>query len=162
MEKKELIEQAKALLKYAQEHPAEVQELLKSQPKSGLKVLHNAMKKDSMAMAQPTGIRPEGARGAKQTTHDGPTGGNESAVGKQEIKADAKRPKLSDAQRAGPSSQSEAKKIEIKPEGPRGAKQTTHDGPTGGNESAMGKREMIKKELKEDWKPKWQKEKKCE
>jgi hypothetical protein len=31
--------------------------------------------------------------------------------------------------------------MHIQPEGERGAKQTTHDGPTGGNESAMGKNE---------------------
>jgi hypothetical protein len=124
------------------------------------------MAKESRPMV--ASIKPEGERGAKQTTHDGPTGGHESSEStkKDEIKPDAARPKLSNAQRAGPSSQSGAmgkdEPQEIKAEGERGAKQTTHDGPTGGNESAQSMRKMIKDELKADFKPKWAKEKKCE
>ena len=164
MDKKELIEQAKALIKHIRDNPAAIEELSKAQ--SGAAALKAAMKKGDRPMV--ASIKPEGERGAKQTTHDGPTGGNESSKStkKDEIKPDAKLPKLSDKQRAGPSSQSGAmgkdEPQEIKPEGERGAKQTTHDGPTGGNESAQSMRKMIKDELKSDWKPKWAKEKKCE
>lgn len=175
MTKQEVLDQARALIKHLKDNPGAIETLSKA--KTGIGELRAAMKKDGMAMASPDGVRAEGQRAnPSAAAKDGPTGGNESSSQKAEIKPDAKRPALSNAQRAGPSSQTGTIKKEgmamASPDGVRAEGQRANpsaaakDGPTGGNESSSGVKKfdksMIKDEIKSDWKPKFGKVQKCE
>lgn len=132
--KEQLLNEAKALLKYAKEHPEElkkIEALVKNQPQSGVPA-------DSQK------IQSEGARANNPNATPGSAGADPmKKVGPSEGQSTPAVP---------------AESQTIKPEGAK----ATNPNPTAGSAGAdpmgkMAKREMIKKELSSEFKPKFKK-----